>query len=73
MFYRERSSLLFPNFLSKPTVLGIGEIGLNRNTTNEMSIFQEQVELALKHEQLIWIHTPHLKDKLKGQKGCWIT
>ncbi len=55
-----------PEFLSKPTVLGIGEIGLNLNTRNEMTIFEEQVELALKYDQLIWIHTPHLKDKLKG-------
>lgn len=57
-----------PEFLTKPTVLGIGEIGLNRNTRNEMIIFEEQVELALKHAQLIWIHTPHLKDKYKGTK-----
>ncbi|MDY6845466.1 MAG: TatD family hydrolase [Thermodesulfobacteriota bacterium] len=55
-----------PQFLGKPTVLGIGEIGLNMNTRNEMIIFEEQVELALAHNQLIWIHTPHLKDKLKG-------
>jgi predicted metal-dependent TIM-barrel fold hydrolase len=57
-----------PEFLQKPTVLGIGEIGLNLNTKNEMIIFEEQVELALEHNQLIWIHTPHLKDKLKGTK-----
>lgn len=57
-----------PEFLHKPTVLGIGEIGLNLNTANEMTVFQEQVELALKYEQLIWIHTPHLKDKLKGTR-----
>ena len=57
-----------PEFLAKPTVLGIGEIGLNRNTKNEMTVFEEQVELALAHGQLIWIHTPHLKDKLKGTR-----
>lgn len=57
-----------PEFLSKPTALGIGEIGLNKNTRNEMTVFAEQVELALQHDQLIWIHTPHLKDKLKGTK-----
>lgn len=55
-----------PDFLKMETVLGVGEIGLNKNTKNEMTIFAEQVELALKHEQLIWIHTPHLDDKLKG-------
>lgn len=57
-----------PEFLDCPNVLGIGEIGLNKNTRNEMTIFEEQVELALKHDQLIWIHTPHLNDKFKGTK-----
>lgn len=66
-FSREVMSFI-PEFLEKPTALGIGEIGLNMNTRNEMTIFEEQVELALKHDQLIWIHTPHLKDKLKGTK-----
>lgn len=57
-----------PEFLEKPTVLGVGEIGLNLNTKNEMTIFEEQVDLAVRHNQLIWIHTPHLGDKLKGTK-----
>ncbi len=57
-----------PEFLDKPTVLGIGEIGLNLNTKNEMIIFAEQVELAVQRKLLVWIHTPHLKDKLKGTK-----
>jgi hypothetical protein len=57
-----------PEFLEKPTAIGVGEIGLNLNTRNEMIIFEEQVELALKHDALIWIHTPHLKDKLKGTR-----
>ena len=55
-----------PEFLEKPNVLGIGEIGLNKNTKNEMTVFEEQVEVGLAHDQLIWIHTPHLNDKLKG-------
>jgi hypothetical protein len=46
----------------------VGEIGLNLNTRNEMITFEEQVDLAVKHDQLIWIHTPHLKDKLKGTR-----
>ena len=37
-----------PEFLDKPTVLGIGEIGLNLNTPNELTVFEEQVDLALK-------------------------
>jgi uncharacterized protein len=57
-----------PAFLDRPTVLGIGEIGMNRITRNEVATFDEQVELALAHRQLILIHTPHLEDKLKGTK-----
>ena len=57
-----------PGFLDKPTVLGIGEIGLNKNTRNELVIFHEQMEMALKHRQLVLIHTPHMRDKLKGTK-----
>ena len=59
---------LVPEFLSKPNVLGIGEIGLNKNTANEATIFQEHVDLAMKTDELILIHTPHLEDKLKGTR-----
>jgi len=57
-----------PKFLDRPTVLGIGEIGLNRITRNEIATYTEQVELAITHRQLILIHTPHLEDKLKGTR-----
>jgi len=57
-----------PKFLNRPTVLGIGEIGLNRITRNEIATYTEQVELAIEHDQLILIHTPHLEDKLKGTR-----
>jgi predicted metal-dependent TIM-barrel fold hydrolase len=66
-FAREVMSLI-PQFLSCPTVLGIGEIGLNKNTRNELSIFEEHVQLALDHDLPILIHTPHLEDKLKGTR-----
>lgn len=55
-----------PEFLDRPTVLGVGEVGLNKNTRNESIIFMEQAALAKKLGQLILIHTPHLQDKLKG-------
>jgi predicted metal-dependent TIM-barrel fold hydrolase len=57
---------LIPPLLAHPRVLGVGEIGLNRNTRNEITIFEEQVELAAAHHQMILIHTPHLDDKHKG-------
>jgi hypothetical protein len=71
-----------PKFLSRPTVLGVGEIGLNKNSPNEARVFQQHVQLAIdtfqptessaacamgKHH-LILIHTPHLEDKLKGTR-----
>lgn len=59
---------IIPEFLSKENVLGVGEIGLNKNSKNEAAIFEEQVQLALDHDQLILIHTPHLEDKFKGTK-----
>lgn len=59
---------LIPTFLDRPTVLGIGEIGLNKNTRNELAIFERHVDLAMQHDKLILIHTPHLEDKLKGTR-----
>ncbi|MEY4395794.1 MAG: TatD family hydrolase [Gemmataceae bacterium] len=59
---------LIPEYLNKPNVLGIGEIGLNKNTRNEAIIFQEHLDLAAKTNELVLIHTPHLEDKLKGTR-----
>jgi uncharacterized protein len=59
---------LIPPLLDHPRVLGVGEIGLNKNTANEITIFEEQVDLAARHGQLILIHTPHLQDKHKGTR-----
>jgi len=59
---------LVPEFLDRPNVLGIGEIGLNKNSRNEMRVLEMQVDLAARHHQLILVHTPHLEDKLKGTK-----
>jgi hypothetical protein len=59
---------MIPEFLDRPNVLGVGEIGLNKNTRNEAIIFQEHVDLAMKTNELILIHTPHLEDKYKGTR-----
>ena len=59
---------LVPEFLDRPNVLGIGEIGLNKNSRNELRILELQVNLAAEHDQLILVHTPHLEDKLKGTR-----
>jgi predicted metal-dependent TIM-barrel fold hydrolase len=59
---------MIPEFLNRPGVLGIGEIGLNKNTRNEAIVFQEHLDLAMKTNELILIHTPHLEDKFKGTR-----
>jgi len=59
---------MIPEFLDRPGVLGIGEIGLNKNTRNEATVFLEHLDLAAKHDQLILIHTPHLEDKYQGTR-----
>jgi len=59
---------MIPEFLDCPNVLGIGEIGLNKNTRNESIIFLEHLDLATKTDELILIHTPHLEDKYTGTR-----
>jgi len=67
VFAREVISLI-PQFLNQGTVLGIGEIGLNKNTRNELIILEEQIAMAEKYDQLVLVHTPHLEDKQKGTR-----
>jgi predicted metal-dependent TIM-barrel fold hydrolase len=57
-----------PALLEGPTVLGVGEIGLNRVTRNEIATYTEQVALAAAYRELVLIHTPHLEDKYKGTR-----
>ncbi len=59
---------MIPDFLDRTNVLGIGEIGLNRNTRNELTVLEQHVDLAVRYNQLILVHTPHLEDKLKGTR-----
>lgn len=57
---------MIPEFLDREGVLGIGEIGLNKNTRNEAIVFLEHVDLAMQTNEQILIHTPHLEDKYQG-------
>jgi predicted metal-dependent TIM-barrel fold hydrolase len=59
---------LIPQFIDKPNVLGIGEIGLNKNSANELKVLERHIEIAAEHDQLILVHTPHLEDKYKGTR-----
>jgi predicted metal-dependent TIM-barrel fold hydrolase len=53
--------------LERPNVIGIGEIGLNLNTDNEIAVLRRQLELARDRGELVIIHTPHVP-KLEGVK-----
>lgn len=66
-FAREVLALI-PQFLDRPNVLGIGEIGLNKNSRNELQVLEWHVDLAARTGQLILVHTPHLEDKYKGTR-----
>src|SRR5258708_26153819 len=57
---------IIPKFLDRPNVLGIGEIGLNKNSRNELKVLEMHVELAASREQLILVHPPRREDRLKG-------
>ena len=59
---------MIPEFLDRPGVLGIGEIGLNKNTRNEATVFLEHLDLAVKTNEQVLIHTPHLEDKYQGTR-----
>jgi hypothetical protein len=59
---------MIPEFLHGPGVLGIGEIGLNKNTRNEAIVFLEHLDLAARTHELILVHTPHLADKYQGTR-----
>lgn len=59
---------LIPEFLDNPSVIGIGEIGLNKNTRNEATVFLDHLDLAARTNELILVHTPHLADKFQGTR-----
>ncbi len=59
---------LIPEYLDRPNVIGIGEIGLNRVTRNELATMVDHIDLAMQYDQIILVHTPHLEDKYKGTK-----
>jgi len=66
-FAREVIGVL-PEFLDRPNVLGIGEIGLHKCTRNEVVTLQGLIDLAMQHQQQMLFHTPHLEDKYKGTR-----
>ncbi len=59
---------IIPDYLDKSTALGVGEIGLNKNSRNELKVLERHVAIAAERNELILVHTPHLEDKLKGTR-----
>jgi len=59
---------MLPEFLDRPTAVGIGEIGLNKNTRNEAATLVRLIELALSRRELMLFHTPHMADKYAGTR-----
>lgn len=53
------------HFFDRPSVVGVGEIGLNENTDNEMVGLEKQLDLADELGLPALVHTPHV-DKLTG-------
>lgn len=59
---------IIPDYLDRPRALGVGEIGLNKNSRNELKVLERHVAIAAERDELILVHTPHLEDKLKGTR-----
>ena len=59
---------MIPEFLDEPGVLGIGEIGLNKNTRTNRSCSWSTSTWRQRPNEQILIHTPHLEDKYQGTR-----
>ena len=66
-FSREVIAML-PEFLDRPSVLGIGEIGLHKCTRNEVTTLLGLIELGMQRDEQLLFHTPHLEDKHMGTR-----
>jgi hypothetical protein len=55
-------------FLKRPNVLGVGEIGLHKCTPNEVTTLTGLIDLAMETGEQLLFHTPHLEDKYKGTR-----
>jgi len=66
-FSREVIAVL-PEFLDRPTVLGVGEVGLHKCTRNEVTTLLSLIELAVERGEQLLFHTPHLEDKYLGTR-----
>lgn len=56
---------LLPRYLAKDGVVAVGEIGYDDMTAEEDKYFAAQLELAIRFELPVLVHTPH-RDKKRG-------
>ena len=56
---------LLPRYLSKDGVVAVGEIGYDDMTAEEDKYFAAQLELAIRFDLPVMVHTPH-RDKKRG-------
>jgi predicted metal-dependent TIM-barrel fold hydrolase len=56
---------ILPRYLSKDGVVAVGEIGYDDQTPLEDRYYRAQLRLAVEHEMLVMVHTPH-RDKRAG-------
>ena len=59
---------MIPQFLERPNVLGVGEVGLHKCTKNEVTTLLALIDVAMKTGEQLLFHTPHLEDKYKGTR-----
>ena len=58
---------LLEDYVNREGVIAVGEIGYDDMTAKEEHFLQAQLELAVRHNLPVLIHTPH-RDKLDGVK-----
>ncbi|MEU8542421.1 TatD family hydrolase [Streptomyces sp. NPDC048717] len=58
---------LLPHYMAKDGVVAVGEIGYDSMTPAEDEAFARQLELALRHDLPVLVHTPH-RDKAAGTR-----
>lgn len=60
---------MMPRFLTKESVVAVGEIGLDDQSDLEEKYFALQCEMAKEYNLPILVHTPH-RDKKQGTQRC---
>lgn len=58
---------LLPRYLLKDRVVAVGEIGYDSMTPAEDEAFARQLDLAVRHELPVLVHSPH-RDKVAGTR-----